>query len=311
MADTMSATAGSVVETMGMTADAKDATPSATPPTISPMDGSSWATTSPTVVTSSCRGGPTLADSPAAPSTIWSHTSEMAGATSAANARIPSVSSLPKTAFMPFRTSLRAPEIRSCPNASMTPATPLVTAFSMFANAVPIPPCASSASSEKRSLSSANFSTNSPMESEPHSNGPPYSSSLPPPSTAYRSSTDAPAPSTDSASWFIWPGAAESSERQSCMSGLPLATIWRNCSMAALTMPVDCPPASSIELSASPASVTVSMLVPYLSVAAKRPDTVDAMSSSLVGTSESASLIVWMDACASSDSTPSDSMMRG
>ena len=178
----------------------------------------------------------------------------------------------------------------SLPTESSTPVMPLVTEFERFDMLVEIPPAAVSACSLKEVMepppvwsSSIILLSSSSMLT--------VASALPPPSAVYRSLAVAPAPSIASASWFICPGMACVRLFQSCISGLPLDRICRNCSIAALVSCVELPDAMSMSFSARPASVAWSRSP----VTATMPWTVDAMSSSLVGRLERRSLILEMD----------------
>ena len=109
------------------------------------------------------------------------------------------------------------------------------------------------------------------------------------------------------ASWSIWPGIAEVSERQSSISGLPLERIWRNCSRAALVSCLDAPAATSMSLRARPASVAL----PRSPVVVTRPCTRLTIESSVVGRPCRRSLILPMDDSASWALYPSAVMTVG
>ena len=130
---------------------------------------------------------------------------------------------------------------------------------------------------------------------------------LPPPSAAYRSFALAVGPSIAFASWSIWPGMADVRLRQSSISGLPLLRIWRNCSIAALVSCVLAPAATSMSLSARPASVAL----PRSPVVVTSPCTRLTMESSVVGSPCRRSLILPMDASAACALYPSAVMTVG
>ena len=160
----------------------------------------------------------------------------------------------PNAAFTASLTPPRASEMVSLPIASSTPAMPRENAVPMFAIDVCMPPEADFACSANEAMPSPPSVSRRTMASS-RSSIDRVASFLPPPSAAYRSFALAVGPSIDFASWSICPGMADVSERQSCISGLPLASIWRNCSIAAEVSCALDPDATSMSLRARPTSV--------------------------------------------------------
>ena len=193
--------------------------------------------------------------------------------------------------FIAFFALASASAIVSFPMASSVPASPRVTAVCRFAIDVATPPDAVLACSAK-AVTPSPPSLSSLIMALSRSSIDRTASFLPPPSAAYRSLAFAVGPSMALASWSIWPGMADVRLRQSSISGLPFARIWRNCSIAALVSSALEPDAMSMSFSASPASVA-SVRSP---VVVTNPWTSDTMESSDVGKPCSRSSIVESEA---------------
>ena len=198
---------------------------------------------------------------------------------------------VPKLEEKPFM----APAIFFWPTVSMMVVSALLARTLTLSSAVPTPPVAALACSEKLAIPlppSLSRSMIACLNCSMRSFG--MAPATPTPRYSPRSCAVAPAPSMLFASWLIWPGAVSMSELQSSPWALPLERICVNWYIAPCAACVPFPPASIMSLNARPRLVAPLRLPPVAAICCVKV----ASASVELGSPSRCSLICWMDASA-------------